>query len=153
MKRAVIVGLVALAIGCTAAAFQSRDVELDKAGQKTRIRDDTGAIIVGKRQVGAVRDGKIVNSRGQPLAFVYPDRVQLKGGAEVAIKVDAEGTMYLSEAEQTAAGLAPMSSRIRADGRVSSTAGAEGVPSTGTRSADKRRLLLVVLLLTANSLW
>ena len=148
---AVAIGLALVA--CSAAAFQSRDVELERGGQKFSIRDETGAIIVGKRQVGKFADGKIVNSRGQPLAFVYDDYVQLKGGGQVAIKVDKEGAMYLPEGAQTEAGLTPIADRIRPDGRVASTEGAEGVPSKGTSSAGKRRALLVVLLITANSMW
>ncbi len=153
--RGIVLGIaLALTTGCSASLLQSRDVELSRGDQFYRVADDTGAIIVGKRQVGHIDGrGKITNSRGQPLAFVYADYIQLRGGASVPLRVDADGAMYLPEGATKAAGLTAVPSRVRPDGHVATTAGAAGIASKGTHTARGRRILLAVLLLTANKMW
>ncbi len=155
----VVLGIcLALTTGCSASLLQSRDIELERGDQFYRVADDSGAIIVGKREVGAVVGRghgaeKITNSRGQPLAFVYPDYIQLRGGANVPLKIDADGAMYLPVAATRAAGLTPIDSRVRPDGHVATTPGAVGIASKGTSTPRGRRLLLAVMLLTANNMW
>lgn len=151
--KAAAVGFALLVVGCSGAVFQAGDIEFERAGDKTTIRDETGAIIVGKRHVGDVRGTKIVNSKGQPLAFLYDDNVRLKGGIQLPIRSTADGTIFVPASAQEKAGLSPMRLRVRADGRVASTEGAQGLPSKGATTAAKRRQLLVVLLLTAHDMW
>ena len=60
--------------------------------------------------------------------------------------------MYLPEAATRAAALTPVPVRVRPDGRVATTSGAVGIASKGTRTARGRRILLAVILLTANDM-
>ena len=140
---------------CGGAAFQSHDdVDVTIADRRVLVRDDSGAIIVDKRQVGKVDDkGKITNSRKQLLAFVYEDSIRIKGGTTLPIKTDPDGALYIPEGAQRQAGLQPTRSRVRPDGRVSSMKGAKGIAGKGLGNARARRILLAVLLLDANGMW
>jgi hypothetical protein len=139
---------------CGGVAIGNSDTRFSDGDQEVRLLE-SGAVIVAKRQVGRVEsNGKVVNTRGQLRAWIYPDNVQLPGGITLPIKQDTEGGMYVPADAQTEAGLdPPLESRVRANGTVSRTAGARGIEYRGARTEAARRRLLVVLLLTRHARW
>lgn len=145
--------LCLLLLASCGGALASRDLRFSFQESPILVRE-SGAIIVGKRQVGKhLGDGKIVDSFGRVLALIHKDSVRLRGGMSVAIKTDREGSVYLPESLQSDAGLKPMSYRIRPNGTMARTQGAEGLPIKGHLSDEARRLVLVILLLTENAMW
>lgn len=154
---AIVVSLLvpALALGCGGGVtIGSSDTRFTEGDQEVRLLE-SGSVIVGKRQVGRIESsGKIVNTRGQLRAWIYPDSVQLPGGITLPLKQDDEGGLYIPADAQREAGLdPPLESRVRANGTVSRTAGAQGIAYRGARSDENRRRLLAVLLLTRHARW
>ena len=140
-------------IGCGSVIPKSNAIRVPYCDSEIRMLE-TGAIIVGKRQVGSVQsNGKIVSSNGQLLAWVHEDNIRLAGGTSVSIKVDNEGTMHLPSSDQEAAKLSPVAFRVRKDGRMVRTKGTRGIEIDGAHSARNRRIVLALLLLTANQKW
>lgn len=150
---AIVVSLATLACG-GAVTIGSSDTRFSDGDQEIRLLE-SGAVIVGKRQVGRIDSaGKIVDTRGKLRAWIYPDSIQLPGGITLPLKQDAEGGLYIPADAQAEAGLVPpMESRVRANGTVSRTAGARGISYRGSRSAQARRRLVAVLLLTRHGRW
>ena len=152
--RTVIAAAVALLTGaCGSAILKSNEIRLPHGDSEIRMLE-SGAILVSKRQVGVVKsDGKIVNSRGQLLAWVHDENLRLSGGTSVPISVDAEGAVFLPTSAQERAGLTPISYRVREDGRMSRLKGSRGVDIDGAHSLKNRRIILALLLLTVNKRW
>ncbi|HUH01184.1 MAG TPA: hypothetical protein VML75_04265 [Kofleriaceae bacterium] len=150
---AIVVSLATLACG-GAVTIGSSDTRFTDGDQEVRLLE-SGAVIVGKRQVGRIEStGKIVDTRGQLRAWIHPESIRLPGGVTLPLKQDAEGGLYVPADAQAEAGLdPPMESRVRANGTVSRTAGARGIAYRGSRSASARRQLLAVLLLTRHGRW
>jgi hypothetical protein len=155
MVARVAMAMVAVAmLGCSASILKSKDIELTLGDADIRVSDETGAIIVGKRQVGSVEDnGKIVNSRGQLLAWVHGDSIRLPGGASVPIKTDAKGAVYLPESAQDEAGLEPIEHRVRPDGYLARSDKMRGIEVQGAHTETARRTILAIVLLTENDRW
>jgi len=142
-----------LATACGSVIPESGAIRVPYGDSEIRMLD-TGAVIVGKRQVGTVRgDGKIVNSNGKLVAWVHEESIRLPGGASLPIDTDKEGTFYLPRTAQEQAQLEPITFRVRADGRLTRMEGARGVQIDGAHSAKNRRIVLALLLLTANKRW
>ena len=154
VHRRIIATLAAGLLACGAAILQSKDIELTLGDTTIRVVDDTGAIIVGKRHVASVGSkGKIVNSRGQLVAWVRDDTIRLPGGASIPINKDTDGTLYLSESAQRDAGLEPIEYRVRPNGRLARSENVQGIETKGAHSAAARRTILAIVLLTQNDRW
>lgn len=152
MPRVRVLGLGLLVLTLACGTLASQQIQLQHGGTKIHVRE-SGAVIVGSKQVGYVRDRKIEDSFGKPLAFIRDAEVRLKGGKTVPIVVKTDGTTYLPVEPQRDAGLRPVEQRIRPDGRMAVTEGARGVEIEGAGSAENRRIILALLLLTENDLW
>jgi hypothetical protein len=116
---------------------------------------DSGAIIIGKRQVGSVdKEGKVTTSSKQVVAWVSPTEIRLKGGKVLTVKTDKEGAVYIPQNSQEAAGIKAEPRRIRKDGTVVASQNATAGPKlTGSKSLRSRALALFVLLSVRNDLW
>jgi hypothetical protein len=135
------------------AALTSRDIRFSVADTPFLMRD-SGAIIIGKRQVGKVTTGgKVLDNRGRVLAWIHTDSIRLRGGVSLIFKEDAEGSVYIPESPQVAAGLKPVIYRIRKNGTMARTRGSLGAPVSGMLTPRSRRLILLVVLLSNNELW
>jgi hypothetical protein len=142
-----------MALCACGGALQSQDLRFAVADTKFLVRD-TGAIIVGKRQVAKLAsDGKLLDSRGRVLAWIHEDSVRLRGGVILPIRKDKDGTMYVPVSAQEQAGLKPVAYQVRANGTMAQTEGAEGVPIKGRMSPDRQRLVLLLLILSQNNRW
>lgn len=151
--RAVLAVLAVTWLGACSQLITSPDIRFT-AGETPVLVRETGAIIVARRQVGNVKPGgKIVDSRGRTLAFLHGNNVRLRGGIALTIKTDRDGSFHIPEDPQRQAGLTPVVYRVRPDGSMAQTRGAQGIPIKGPRTDDTRRLVLLILLLTANSMW
>lgn len=148
--RATGAALLVLTMACGALAAQQ--IRLQHGDTRIQVRD-SGAVIVGGKQVGYVRDGKIEDSFGKPLAFIRDAEIRLQGGKTVPIVVKKDGTTYLPVEPQRQADLRPVEQRIRPDGRMAVTEGSRGIEIAGADSASNRRIILALLLLTANQMW
>ena len=138
--------------GC-GAALQSSEIKFTLHESPVLVKE-TGAIIVAKRQVGrALPDGKVVDSFKKPLAFLREDSIRIKGGIVVRIKEDSEGTVSLSKKALEKANLKPVRYSVRKNGTMASTKNARGIPIKGAHTVEKRRLILLLLLLTENEMW
>lgn len=139
--------------GCASAALQSNEIRFSLNEAPILVKE-SGAIIVNKRQVGRLlADGKVVDSHNRPLAWLRDKDIRLRGGVTLEFREDAEGTVYLSETAQQKAQLKPVVYRIRTDGTMASTKNARGLPVRGAHTAKNRRIVLLLLLLSENSLW
>lgn len=116
---------------------------------------ESGAIIIGRRQVGSVdKDGRVTTSAKVVVAWVNEAEIRLKGGKVLPVKVDKSGAVYLPLASQEAAGITVEPRRIRKDGVVvASQSATTGPRIAGSRSERSRALLLFILLSVRNELW
>jgi hypothetical protein len=145
--------VVLMALCACGGALQSQDLHFSMADTKFLVRD-TGAIIVGKRQVGKLEsDGKVLDSRGRVLAWLHEDSMRLRGGALLPIRRDKDGGVYVPVSAQEQAGLKPVAYRVRPNGTMAQTEGAQGVPIKGRMSPDRQRLVLLLLILSQNDRW
>ncbi len=139
--------------GCGSSAFQSRDLRFSPGGTKFFVRE-SGAIIVGKRQVGQIgKDGKIADSRGRILAWVHKATIRIRGGINLPISTDEKNSFYVPKSAQEKAGLKPVEYRIRDNATIARTRNSKGVPIKGLLSDARRRTILVILVLSENDLW
>jgi len=146
--------LVMLATGCAGAASAGSpgEVRFEVAETKILIRE-SGAIIIGGREVAKLtKGGKVVDSRGQLLAFVNEDSIRLPGGASLPVKETSDGALYIPSDPQTAADLKPVTSRLRKDDTLAQTQGSRGIPVEGLQNDLSRRVVLLVLVLMKNNL-
>jgi hypothetical protein len=145
--------VVLMALCACGGALQSQDLRFSVADTKFLVRD-TGAIIVGKRQVAKLEgDGKVVDSRGQVLAWLHEDSVRLRGGVILPIRKEKDGAMYVPVSAQEQAGLKPMAYWVRPNGTMAQTQGAQGMAIKGRMSPDRQRLVLLLLILSQNNRW
>jgi hypothetical protein len=145
--------VVLIALCACGGALQSQDLRFAVADTKFLIRD-TGAIIAGKRQVAKLEsESKLLDSRGRVLAWLHEDSMRLRGGVTLPIRKDSDGTVYVPVSAQEQAGLKPVAYRVRPNGTMAQTEGAQGVPITGRMSPDRQRLVLLVLILSQNNRW
>jgi hypothetical protein len=145
-----LVGLLVLTLACGAGA--SQQIRLEHGDTRIQV-GESGAVVIDSKRVGSVRDRKIEDSSGKPLAFVRDTEIRLRGGKTVPIVVKKDGTTYLPVDPQRDADLRPVEQRIRADGRMAMTEGARGVEIQGAGSVENRRVILALLLLTENDMW
>lgn len=144
---------LAIICGCSTAAFKSNEIRF-KLGESKVIVKETGAIIIGKRQVARLlEDGKVVDSNGRPMAWLRPDSVQLKGGINIPINRDGEGALSLSRKAQEKADLEPVVHRVKPDGTMASTKNSRGIEVAGAHLEKNRRIILLVLLMSSNDIW
>lgn len=147
--------LVALAIatGCGSAVLKSNEINFEFRESRILVKE-SGAIIVDKRQVARVlEDGKVVDSKGRPLAWLRSDTIRLKGGITIPIHSDKDGTMILSRKAQERAELKPVVHRIRKDGTMASTKKSRGIAVAGAHTEHNRRVVLLLLLMSTNNRW
>jgi hypothetical protein len=116
---------------------------------------ESGAIIIGKRQVGSVdKEGKITTSSKQVVAWVSPTEIRLKGGKVLTVRTDKDGAVYIPQNVQEAAGIKTEPRRIRKDGTVAASPSATAGPKlAGSKSLRARALALFILLSVRNELW
>lgn len=138
--------------GC-GAALQSNEIRYTLHDAPTLVKDN-GTIIVNKRQVGQIlADGKVVDTRGRPLAWLRESDIRLRGGVVLDIREDAEGTVRLSRSAQEKANLVPVTYEVRKDGTMATTKGSRGLPVKGVQTSKNRRLVLLLLVLERNGIW
>lgn len=133
-------------------ALTSRELRFSIAETTFLVRE-SGAVIVAKRQVGTYSNGKVVDNRGRVVAWVHGDSIRIRGGVTLPIRTDPDGGVYVPVSAQEKAGLDPMVYRIRANGTMAQTQGAQGVPIEGHMTPAKQRLVLLLMILTRNSRW
>lgn len=153
--RTLIALLASLAIsaGCGGAVLKSNEIKFTLYESPILVKE-TGAIIVAKRQVARVlEDGKVVDGKGRPVAFVRDDGIRLKGGITIPFRVDQDGTLTLSRKAQEQADLKPVVHRLRTDGSMATTKNARGVMVDGAHTERNRRIILFVLLMSTNNRW
>jgi hypothetical protein len=142
-----------LSLAACGGALQSPELRFSVADTAFLVRD-SGAIIVAKRQVGSLQPGgKVVDNRGRVLAWVHGDSIRLRGGLTLPIRTDKDGAVYVPESAQEKAGLKPVAYRIRPNGTMAQTEGAQGVPIKGRMTPDRQRLTLLLLILDRNKRW
>jgi len=138
--------------GC-GAALQSNEIRYTLHEAPTLVKEN-GTVIVNKRQVGQVlTDGKVVDTRGRPLAWLGTNDIRLRGGIVLDIREDADGTVHLSKSAQEKAKLVPVTYEVRKDGTMASTKGARGLPVKGVQTSKNRRIVLLLLVLEQNRMW
>ena len=130
------------------------EFRLKNSDQEIRVTE-SGAIIIGKRQVGSVdKEGRVSTSNKQILAWVSADEIRLKGGKVLVVKVDKEGAVYVPQTSQEAAGITLEPRRIHKDGTViASQSATTGPKITGSTSVRSRALALYLLLSIRNEMW
>lgn len=145
--------LVLLFLAACGGALRSQDLRFSLADTQFLVRD-SGAIIVAKRQVGTLASGgKVLDNRGRVLAWIHEDSMRLRGGVTLPIRSDKKGATYVPVSAQESAGLKPVAHRIRPDGTMAQTEGAQGVPIEGRMSPERQRLVLLLLILSQNQRW
>lgn len=130
------------------------EFRLKNSDQEIRVTA-TGAIIIGKRQVGSVdKEGKVTTSSKEMLAWVSAEEIRLKGGKVLVVKVDKEGAVYIPQTSQEAAGITLEPRRIHKDGTViASQSATTGPKIAGSKSVRSRALALFILLSVRNEMW
>jgi hypothetical protein len=142
---------VAASSGCLP-SFSKQQVKVEYRGKNYALKE-SGAIIVGGRQVAKRLDnGKVVAGK-TTVAWMHDDSVRIKGGVLIPFREDKDGTIHLSKSAQAEAELNEVTVHITADGKYTAKAGGTKIDIDGDPSAEQRRLLLVVLLVDANNLW
>ena len=118
---------------------------------KLRVSPD-GAIVLDKERVATLKDdGKVVVGSGKIWAWVHDRSIRLAGGAELPIKTDQRGALYLPLAAQQAAGLKPVTTRVARNGDVvGETGSATRLRVEGVDGEKHRRVALLLLVLMAN---
>lgn len=116
---------------------------------------ESGAVIIGKRQVGSVdKDGRVTTSSKQIVAWVKPTEIRLKGGKVLRVRADKDDALYVPLTDQEAAGIKPEPRRIRKNGSVVQSQSATAGPKIiGSKSVRSRALALFILLSVRNDLW
>ena len=148
-----IVVLLATACG-PLTPVSGNEFRLKSSDQDIRVTE-SGAIIIGKRQVGSVdKEGRVTTSSKQMMAWVSAEEIRLKGGKVLMVKVDKDGAVYVPQTSQEAAGITPEPRRIHKDGTViASQSATTGPKISGSKSVRSRALALYILLSVRNEMW
>ena len=149
-RRLVWVLVVALATACGGVAAGTLQLKVQDQ-VKVRVSPD-GAVIMNKVRVATVDEkGKVVRSDGKLWAWVNPESIRLPGGAQIPIKTDPDGNLYLPQAAQEQAGVKTVRTRVAAGGRVITKDGGEtNFVIEGADDVESRRMGLLMLLMFAN---
>lgn len=128
-------------------------VEIDDV-RKISVREN-GAVVFDKRVVARIDDrGKVSDTRGQLLAWLYDDNVRLRGGVVVQIRTGPKGELFLSRSAQEKASLVVATAQVSPDGRIVAAPGR--VPTMrleGDKSAKSRRIAVLLLFMLDNDMF
>jgi hypothetical protein len=107
-----------LLIGCGGTA--ANGLRIQEAGGEVRAEvRESGALLLDGRRIATVdADGKVKTSRGKLLGWIHVDSIRLAGGAQLAIRKNAKGEIYLDEKAQSDAGLEPVTAHVDAGGKL-----------------------------------